>query len=115
MKVYHAAVDISVGECIRPIPTWVMMVDIWKHHLIYQGELFRGSSGAPFILRDGRVVGFSTELPWGIEEDLKIDLEEIVENVDEPTGKIKIFGCSQAVLIQKCEGLVQALREFGVI
>ena len=64
LKVYLApiaAVNDMTSSTINIFTMWVKCARPTAHHIHCQGVLFGGSSGAPFILRNGRVAAFHLE------------------------------------------------------
>ena len=64
IKIYHCPVQLYNSlemEVVCPNSRWTKVMTTVKHSLIADGGLFKGSSGGPFILRNGCAVGFHVE------------------------------------------------------
>ena len=123
LKVYHAPVDAfndHSSNVLSIFTAWVRCARPSLHHIYCQGSLYGGSSGAPFILRNGRVVGFHQEsLNAAKSVDLDImknmSAQEVIELVSETVNSnTTVYGSiSSGLYIAKCRILVQTLVKIG--
>ena len=97
-------------RCARPSP----------HHIYCQGGLYGGSSGAPFILRNGRVVAIhieSSKAAESIDIDAmrKLSVHDAIELVSETVNSNTMVhgSISTGLYIAKCPTLVQTLAHIG--
>jgi len=64
IKVYHAPVSFfntQQNDMLCANPDWVKYWRCTRHHVCVSKGLFSGSSGSPFLLRNGQVVGMHQE------------------------------------------------------
>ena len=102
---------------------WVKTGRPTAHHIHCKGSgIFRGSSGGPHVLRDGRVVGIHLESG---SESKKIDVDElksasgddameIISSTVNSNASSYASICS-SLYISKCTKLVNCLREFEIL
>lgn len=123
IKVFHVPIDDfndqEADDSLAVHTKWIKSTEPTKHHIKCSGGLFSGSSGAPFVMRDGRVIGFHCEsINSKREENIEgktVD-EEPVEILSETVNSHANNHASfcRALLIGKCKKLVGVLAEFGV-
>jgi hypothetical protein len=126
VKVFHCAVgpfNDEEDEILSADTAWAKTMRGTAHHLRCNKGFYRGSSGAPVVLRDGSVVAFHQEsknearkLPSGqtltqMTADDAWDLASDV--VNSVASSYSIF--ARAIEISKCPRLVQKLRDLGII
>jgi hypothetical protein len=92
-----------------------------KHHISCVGGLFAGSSGAPFITREGKVVGFHVE---SVNESEEIDATtfttltydekfELISDTVNSNAGVHSSLCA-SLNISKCKKLREALNDIGI-
>jgi len=75
VKVYHCSVssfNAMEVDVVLPGAEWVRYMGSTRHHIYCNKGLFSGSSGAPFILRNGRVIGLHVE---SINESKEVSMD----------------------------------------
>ena len=124
LKVFHFPVtsfNSSNTGSITPFTQWMKSSISVNHHLPCSGTaLLLGSSGAPYVNRNGCVVGLhiesvnnTVELDFELDDDVDSKLKIISETVNSNAnahGSIV-----QVLLIAKCPKLVQVLRDLDII
>lgn len=124
IKVYRCAVGIfNAQDCdvVASIPQWIKYIASTKHHIIANGGLFSGSSGAPFILRNDCVVGIHMESIKHaaiIAESERTheawsDAMEVISNTVNSNARVSAALC-KALQISRCSGLLQVLCSLGI-
>jgi hypothetical protein len=65
LKVFHMPIDdfndVEADDSLSVHTKWVKSTFPTAHHMKCSGGLYAGSSGSPFVMRDGRAVGFFCE------------------------------------------------------
>ncbi|RYY43784.1 MAG: serine protease [Chitinophagaceae bacterium] len=122
VKVFHIPID-DFNDCVNDdqlsVHTlWIKSTLPSKHHMKCHGGLFAGSSGAPFVLRNGRVFGFYCE-SINSKREADIDgatLQEAVEILSDTVNSHAHNHASfcRALLIGACPKFVKMLGEHGV-
>ena len=92
----------------------------WSHHIHCQGGLYGGSSGAPFILRNGRVTAIHVESSKAAESiDTNalstMPILDAIELVSETVySNTMVHGSiSTDLYLAKCPTLLRALANIG--
>jgi hypothetical protein len=122
LKVFHVPIDnfndTVVDDTLSVFTAWVKSTLPSKHHMKCSGGLYAGSSGAPFVLRNGKAIGFHCE---SSDSKGEVDItsktnEEAIEILSETVNShAHCYGSfCRALLIGSCKKLIQALTEFGV-
>jgi hypothetical protein len=127
LKVFHCPVALFNDEDFGDLTvytSWVKSAKPTKHHSPCSGGLFAGSSGAPFVTRDGFVVGFHVEsinsaraietpqlqakLATGVTADLNDAIELVSETVNS-NSRVHASLC-RALCIGSCSKLVETIE-----
>jgi len=123
LKVYHSPVRLyvdSVGDFQLPIHSiWVKAAIPGRHHVQCSGGVFKGSSGAPFVNRDGFVVGIHVE---SFNEAIPVDIppQTLVEDAismisDTINSNINVHASlCNALVLGKCPKLLEALQTLNI-
>jgi hypothetical protein len=125
VKIFYCPVGIfrDGGDRILGVNTvWAKTLKGTKHHLRCNAGLYRGSSGAPVVLRNGSVVAFHQESGseariLNTQELEQMDLGEATELISETVNSVATAytATSYAVEIRKCRQLVEILRNEGIL
>jgi hypothetical protein len=126
LKVFHCPVGIfledeSLGD-LSVFTKWVKTSRPSTHHVTCDGGLCSGSSGAPFVSREGYVVGMHVERisqarpissadTWGLSSS---DTIEVVSDSVFSIGSNHASYC-RALLLHNCKKLMDLLAERGII
>lgn len=126
VKVFHCAVgpfNDEEEEILSADIAWAKTMRGTAHHLRCNRRFYRGSSGAPVVLRNGSVVAFHQEsnnearkLPSGqtLDQMTTDDAWDLVSDV--PNSVASSYSANaRAIEISKCPHLVQKLRDLGII
>jgi hypothetical protein len=122
VKVFHTPIDDfneKVEDDVLSVhTTWIKSAVPSRHHMKCIGGLFAGSSGGPFVLRNGRAVGFHCE-SVNIKSEVSLDgksAEEAFEVISDTLNSYVHNHASfcRALLIGQCKKLMVTLRECGV-
>jgi hypothetical protein len=124
LKVFHFPVTMF-SQCssssLGPYTCWLKSSISTKHHVPCGGAaLYSGSSGAPYVTKCGKAVGFHIESinkcdPLNFEEDMTVDskLEMVSYTIN---SNVNSHGSiSSALLIGRCLELVRYLNSLGII
>jgi hypothetical protein len=134
IKIYHCPVLLFNNldiEILCPNSRWTKVIATVSHSLFADGGLFKGSSGGPFILRDGCAVGFHVE---SVSESKmtesnfigRLRNSENLPNNDALWQSIEVLtetidsNCSvhdsvcKALSLQKLKNLIDNLRNLGI-
>lgn len=122
LKLFHCPIallfnDNSCGN-VGVLSRWLKSDYSVKHHMTCETGAFRGSSGAPYVLRDGRTVGIHLEShneAQTIDCDFKTSLSTIDEKMEIISDTVNsnpenYSSISTVLLISKCPKLVQILK-----
>lgn len=122
IKVFHMPIDDfndqEADDSLSVDTKWIKSTLPTRHHMKCSGGLFSGSSGAPFVMRNDRVVDFhcesiSSKREVGIEGKTVDEAVEILsETVNSHANNHASF--CRALLIVSCKKLVDVLTEKGV-
>ena len=118
IKVFHCPVGLYNEDAIEDLSVltvWVKSARPTRHHIICSGGLFAGSSGAPFVVREGFVIGMHVESINGQAEIPKDDynsLEIISETVN--SSSHSHASLCRALVFGLCKRLVAELEIIGV-
>jgi hypothetical protein len=102
---------------------WAKTLRGTTHHLRFNTGLFRGSSGAPVVLRNGCAVAFHQEagnkartMP-AREEMAQMDMVEVIDVISDSVHSevYARYANSRSIEIRKCPKLVNTLRRINVI
>lgn len=119
LKVYHAPIDAFndfTSNILTIFTTWVKCARPTSHHIHCQGGLFGGSSGAPFILRNGRVVAIHIESSNAAETVARaMSVRDAIELVSETVNSnTTVYGSiSTGLYIARCPTLLRTLADIG--
>lgn len=115
LKVFHfpvAGFNDTASATISPFTQWMKSSIPTNHHVSCSGPaLMKGSSGAPYVNRNGFVVGIHVESRNDAEEvnaDENVDFElfsNSINSIANSHGSISV-----ALLIGKCQQLVNYLN-----
>lgn len=120
IKVFHVPIDDFndrvEDDSLCVFTRWTKSTLPTRHHMKCDGGMFAGSSGAPFVLRNGRAIGFHCE---SINSKREIDKED-ADNAEIISATVNSHAYnhasfSRALLIGSCEKLVELLRKLGVV
>lgn len=125
LKVFHAPVSVFNDGPMNSLSiyvSWVKSSAVCSrhHHVTCMGGLSQGSSGAPFVARDGRVIGMHLESISGVvdsrppEGTLAADALELVSDTAGSLINNHASYC-EGLIISKCPQLVADLRRQGII
>lgn len=123
VKVFHVPIDDFnekvEDDSLSVYTVWIKSALPSKHHMKCAGGLYAGSSGGPFVLRNGRAIGFhceSVNRKCEVSYDRSKSTEESFEIISDTVNSHAHNHASfcRALLIGKCKKLVQVLRECGV-
>jgi hypothetical protein len=123
LKVFHMPIDdfndVEADDSLSVHTKWVKSTFPTAHHMKCSGGLYAGSSGAPFVMRDGRAVGFYCE---SISREAEMNVsglptDEAIEILSETVNSRAINHGSfcRALLTRSCKKLVEVLKEYGVL
>jgi S1-C subfamily serine protease len=123
LKVFHfPVVDFNRTESglISPYATWLKSSLTSSHKVGCSGAgLFKGSSGAPYVMRNGKVVGIHVEgandaegVTFAEGSDVESRLNSLSESANSNSNAHGSI--SYALLISKCPKLVDFLNENGI-
>jgi hypothetical protein len=118
IKVFHCPVGLYNDDAIEDLSVltvWVKSAQPTRHHIICSGGLFAGSSGAPFVVREGFVIGMHVESINSqalIPNDAYNSLEIISETVN--SNSHSHASLSRALVFGSCKKLVAELEIVGV-
>jgi hypothetical protein len=126
LKLFHCPIaqfnDISSAN-VGVLTRWLKSGYSLKHHMTCEIGAFKGSSGAPYVLRDGRAVGIHVE---SFSETKQLDdddvnaLQEVNEQIEIISDTVNsnaenYSSLSTVLLIHKCPKLIDLLVEFGIV
>ncbi len=106
IKVFHMPIDDfndqEADDSLSVDTKWIKSTLPTRHHMKCSGGLFSGSSGAPSVMRDGRVVGFHCE---SINSKREVNIEgktvdEAVEILSETVPRV-LLSCLVDWLVQE--------------
>ena len=118
LKVFHCPVGIFNNcstEQVSVGTRWTKTFTPTEHHVKVDFGLFSGSSGAPFILRNGRVVAFHQESFSQAEEISSLppsDIDTVSDTVN--SNAHSHASLSSGILIGSHATLLKALTDLGV-
>ena len=118
IKVFHCPVGVyndGAVDDLSVLTSWVKSARPTRHHIICSGGLFPGSSGAPFVVREGFVIGMHVESINSqtlIFEDEYNSLEIISETVN--SNSHSHASLCRALVFGSCKMLVAELVAIGV-
>jgi hypothetical protein len=125
LKLFHCPVaafldnsNANVGVLTR----WTKSGYMTNHHMTCECGAFRGSSGAPYVLRNGCAVGIYVESfneARTLDESVKrmSSVDEQIEIISDTVNSVATnYGSLSSVLMfNKCPQLINCLRGFGII
>lgn len=126
VKVFHCAVgpfNSEEEEILSAETTWAKTLRGTAHHLRCNKGFYRGSSGAPVLLRNGSVVAFHQEsnnearkLPSGqtLVQMTTDDAWDLISDVVNSVAS-SYTANARAIEISKCPRLVEQLRNLRII
>ena len=123
VKVFHFPVTTfndSANGSISPFTAWVKTSIATRHHLPCGGPgLYKGSSGAPYVLRSGGAVALHMEAvndakTVDFEDDANADAKLEVLSSTVNSNANSHGSISSGLLIGQCPKLVAILKEFDV-
>jgi len=127
LKVFHCPVglfnDMEFGD-LTVFTAWVKCAKPMAHHITCTGGLFAGSSGAPFVTREGYAVGLHVE---SINSAKIISVDEVSSFSADTQSAIEIISetvnsssnshasLSRALYLGKCKKLIETIEiELGI-
>jgi hypothetical protein len=118
IKVFHVPIDdfndTEDDDSLSVDTKWIKSTLPTRHHMKCSGGLFAGSSGAPFVMRNGRAIGFNCEKAVVdiIGKSMEEDVEIFSDTVNSHANNHASF--CRALLIGSCRKLIDVLNGFGV-
>lgn len=129
LKIYHCPVVLynnGDNSILTSVPHWVQYWGASKHHIATSNGLYSGSSGAPYILPTGEVIGIHCEM---VNQAVTVDSVQVSETASQADilSAMEILSASinsntmvsgsqnVALKISRCSELVRLLGELEII
>ena len=111
---FHEMSNADVGVLTR----WTKSGYMTNHHLVCEGGAFRGSSGAPYVLRNGCAVGIhvesinETETLSSVDVKAMTSFDDQIEMISDTVNSnaTNYASLSSVLLINSCPKLIKILK-----
>jgi hypothetical protein len=126
LKLFHcpiAAFNDNSNSDVGVLTRWLKSGYSKNHHMVCEGGAFRGSSGAPYVMRNGFAIGIHIE---SINETQQLEVDDVkaMSSLDEQIEIISdtvnsnaenYAALSTVLLFNRCPKLIEQLKEWKII
>ena len=126
LKLFHcpvAAFHDNSNADVGVLTRWVKSGYMTNHHLVCDGGAFRGSSGAPYVLRGGSAIGIHVE-SFNETETLSSDdviamasIDDQIEIISDTVNSnaTNYASMSSLLFFGSCPKLIDSLKDLGIV